>query len=325
MAGPTFPADIPVLDFHAHFPVREPATGVDARAEYVRRFGEAKWAALQRHLSADQDAWRRAWGFPAPDPPTDDDDMAARWAQEVDRHRLSRVTFVTGGGNDRLAAVVRRYPEKFIGFAHHDPFAPDAPAELERAISMLGLRGYKIIGPVHQARLDDERLYPLWERAQRLQVPVLIHFGPLRYEGIVAGPNINPLVLQDVARAFPEVPFVVPHFGCGYPRELLHLMWVCGNVYLDTSGSNEWMRWMPYPLDVKALFAKFLETAGPRRILFGTDSSWFPRGFARRYLEVQFEACSQLGLGGDDLRLIFAGNAARLLGLPLSRTNGDAR
>ena len=192
-------------------------------------------------------------------------------------------------------------------------------------MTSLGLRGYKIIAPHHRDRLDDERLYPLWETAERLKIPVIIHFGPLRYEGIVAGPNINPLVLQDVARAFPDVPFVVPHFGCGYPRELLHLMWVCGNVYVDTSGSNEWMRWMPYALDLRALFAKFLGTVGAQRIIFGTDSSWFPRGFARRYLEVQLEACRELGLGDGDVRLIFAGNAARLLGLLLPGTKSHAR
>ena len=309
---------IPVLDFHAHFPVRR-APGVDdsVRAEYLRRFGEDKWAVLQRHLAADQEAWRRVWGFPTPEPPGDDAEMAARWAGEVERHDLVRVVFLTGGGNDRLAAVVRSQPDRFVGFAHNDPFAPDAPAELERAVKGLGLRGYKVIAPHHHDRLDDERLYPLWERAERLGVPVLIHFGPLRYEGIVAGPNIIPLVLQDVARAFPGVPFIVPHFGCGYPRELLHLMWVCGNVYVDTSGSNEWMRWMPYDLDLKALFKRYLETAGPQRVIFGTDSSWFPRGFARKYLDVQMAACREIGTSDSDVRLIFAGNAARLLGLTL--------
>ncbi len=308
-------ARIPILDFHAHFPARR-APGVDdpVRAEYVRRFGEDKWRMLQRHLAADQEAWRRVWGFPAPEPAGDDAAMSARWASEVERNELVRVVFLTGGGNDRLAGVVRAHPEKFVGFAHHDPFAPDAPAELDRAVRELGLRGYKVVAPDHRDRLDDERLYPLWEAAERLGVPVLIHFGPLRYEGIVAGPNISPLVLQDVARAFPGVPFIVPHFGCGYPRELLHLMWVCGNVYVDTSGSNEWMRWMPFDLDLKVLFKKFLETAGPQRVIFGTDSSWFPRGFARKYLDVQTAACRDIGVSESDMRLIFAGNASRLLG-----------
>ncbi|HEU5300470.1 MAG TPA: amidohydrolase family protein [bacterium] len=309
---------IPVLDFHAHFPVRRAAGEVDpVRADYLRRFGAERWAQVERHLHADQAAWRKAWGFPEPEPPGDDREMAARWADEVSRHELIRVVFLTGGGNDRLAAIIRGHPERFVGFAHHDPFSADAAAELERAVRDLGMRGYKVIAPLLPDRLDDERLYPLWETAERLRTPVLIHFGPLRYEGIVAGPNISPLVLQDVARGFPGVPFIVPHFGCGYPRELLHLMWVCGNVYVDTSGSNEWMRWMPYDLDLKELFKRFVDTVGPQRIIFGTDSSWFPRGFARRYLEVQMEACRELGLDEGALRAIFAGNAARLLGLPL--------
>jgi uncharacterized protein len=74
---------------------------------------------------------------------------------------------------------------------------------------------------------------------------------------------------------------------------------------------------MPYDLTLGGMFRKFLETVGPRRLLFGTDSSWFPRGFAVRYLEEQLRACMELGCGDDTMRAIFAGNAARLLGIPL--------
>jgi predicted TIM-barrel fold metal-dependent hydrolase len=318
MPVPATGLPVPVLDFHAHFPARPPSAHADpVRAEYVRRHGEARWAVVQKWLEADLTAWRAAWGFPEPEPEPKggDAETAARWAQEVERHGLVRVVFVTGGGNDRLAAVVGSRPDRFVGFAHHDPFAPDAAAELERAVVHLGLRGYKIIAPLHERRLDDDRLAPLWETAERLGIPVLVHFGPLRYQGIVAGPNISPLVLQDVARGFPGIPFVVPHLGCGYPRELLHLMWVCGNVCVDTSGSNEWMRWMPYDLDLSSLLRRFLDTAGAERIIFGSDSSWFPRGFAHRYLDEQFRACCDLGVSDEDLRLIFFGNAVRLLGL----------
>jgi len=306
---------IPILDFHAHFPV---AGGRDAAREaYVARWGEAKWAQVMGWLREDQRAWRRAWGFPDPEPAGPEEEMARRWADEVDRHRLVRVAFVTGGDNDRLARIVARHPNKFVGFAHHDPFHSGAAAELDRAVRELGLRGYKLIAPLLSGRIDDERLFPVWETAERLHIPVLIHFGPLRYQGIVAGPNINPLVLQDIARAFPGIPFVIPHFGCGYPRELLHLAWVCGNVHVDTSGSNEWVRWMPYDLTVRGLFRTFLDTVGPGRVIFGTDSSWFPRGFAVRYLEEQLRACWELGASEAEVRAIFAGNAARLLGVTL--------
>jgi uncharacterized protein len=306
---------IPVLDCHAHFPVRG---GQDpAREAYIARHGQAKWDRVMGWLSEDQRGWRRAWGFPDPEPAGSDDEMAERWAAEVDRHHLIRIVFVTGGGNDRLAKIVAGQADKFVGFAHHDPFHPGAAAELERAVTTLGLRGYKLIAPLLSDSIADDRLWPVWESAERLGIPVLIHFGPLRYQGIVAHPNMSPLTLQDVARAFPGIPFIIPHFGCGYPRELLHLAWVCGNVHVDTSGSNEWMRWMPYDLTLGGVFRKFLETVGPRRLLFGTDSSWFPRGFAVRYLEEQLRACMELGCGDDTMRAIFAGNAARLLGIPL--------
>ncbi len=304
-----------MLDFHAHFPVsgvRDPA-----REHYVASYGEAKWERVAAWLREDQRAWRRAWGFPDPEPPGPDGEMATRWAGEVERHHLVRIVFVTGGDNDRLARIVALHPTKFVGFAHHDPFRPDAAAELERAVSVLGLRGYKVIAPLLPGPIADERLWPVWETAERLGIPVLIHFGLLRYQGIASHPNISPLALGEVARAFPGIPFVIPHFGCGYPRELLHLAWMCGNVQIDTSGSNEWMRWMPYDLTLEGLFRKFLETVGPRRILFGTDSSWFPRGFAVRYLDAQLQACRTVGCGDDSLRAIFAGNAARLLRIPL--------
>jgi hypothetical protein len=308
-------ARIPVLDFHAHFPVRGEQDPL--REAYIARYGQAKWDRVMGWLSEDQRAWRRAWGFPDPEPTGSDTEMATRWAAEVDRHHLIRIVFVTGGDNDRLAKIVAGHPDKFVGFAHHDPFRPGAAVELERAVTRLGLRGYKLIAPLLSDSIADDRLWPVWEAAERLGIPVLIHFGPLRYQGIVAHPNMSPLALQDVARAFPGIPFIIPHFGCGYPRELLHLAWVCGNVHVDTSGSNEWMRWMPYPLTLESLFRTFLETVGPRRIVFGTDSSWFPRGFAVRYLEDQLRACWELGCGDDAMRAMFAGNAARLLGITL--------
>jgi hypothetical protein len=72
---------------------------------------------------------------------------------------------------------------------------------------------------------------------------------------------------------------------------------------------------MPYPLTVTDLFRKFVETIGPERVIFGSDSEWFPRGFVVRYLEEQWRACREIGISEVDLRLIFRDNAARLLGI----------
>jgi len=243
------------------------------------------------------------------------DRLAAAWAEEVRRHQLYRVNFVTGGGNDQLSRIVAAYPDRFTGFAHH-PLTPATLPELRRAAEELGLGGYKILAPRTEVPFDDERLGPLWEYIEARRLPVLIHFGWLgNGGGIIDHPRINPLTLARTALAYPGIPFVIAHFGCGYWRELLQLCWACPNVSVDTSGSNQWVRWVPYPLDLESLFRKAYETIGPRRVVFGTDSAWFPRGFSLRYLQDQIRVCRQIGMRQDELQLVFGGNAAELLGL----------
>ncbi|MDR7471842.1 MAG: amidohydrolase family protein [Armatimonadota bacterium] len=211
---------IPLLDFHAHFPhPDEDLWGAWGRA-YAARRGQARLDLLTRRNYQAQVEWWRRWSFPLPEQlPVGE--AVRRWAREVDRYGLEAIVFVTGGGNDALAEICRAHP-RFVGFAHHDPFSPRAADELRRAVRELGLRGYKILAPSVAGALDDPALDPVWEACEELQIPVLVHFGPLSGGGGIAySRNISPLALHDVAKGFPTVPFVIPHFGCGYPTELL--------------------------------------------------------------------------------------------------------
>ena len=92
-------------------------------------------------------------------------------------------------------------------------------------------------------------------------------------------------------------------------------MWACPNVSVDTSGSNQSVRYMASKLTLVDLFRRFYETMGSDRIIFGSDSSWFPRGFARRYLVDQLRICWEMGMPASDIQKIFGGNAAGVLGL----------
>ena len=319
--------DLHVVDFHAHFPVRG---DVSASGGGVRQYAAGTPAAEQAaYMRAQSEryraAWRLAWDFPKPEPepePGPDggqpaaDALADRWLGELDRYGIDRIAFATGGGNDTLARAVARHPDRFIGFAHHNPFAPGAADEMRRAVTDLGLRGLKILAPALERRIDDRDLYPVWQVIEGLGVPVLIHFGMLGGGGGISwNERDNPGALEQVARDFPTIQFVVPHFGIQYVKELLFLCWACENVNVDTSGSNQWTRWMPYPLTLDDLIRKFYETVGPDRILFGSDSSWFPRGFSIRYLQDQIRACRFMNLPDEALRKIFGGNAVRLFRL----------
>ena len=317
-----------IIDFHSHFPIATDWSGAGKSSPALRPESaltsigtegrsEASEKALQEYSQALRAEWRLAHGFETPD--TDqqsEEELADRWAAEFDRYPLEKVVFVTGGGNDRLAGIVARHPDKFMGFAHHNPHEDGAGDELRRAHKTLGLKGYKLIAPALSKPIDDRSAYPAWEAAAELGIPVLIHFGTLGGGGGIAHHvNMSPLMLHNVARDFATVPFVIPHMGCGYVRELLQLMWACPNVYVDTSGSNQWIRWMPEELTVKQLLRKFLETAGYERIVFGSDSSWFPRGFSIKYLDDQIRDLREINVPQHQMEAIFGGNARRLLGL----------
>ncbi len=309
-----------VIDSHVHFPaekiIDDGAPGGAAPKAARPAAGSVQGRETAAWLRREREKWVRAWRFPEEQKlPTEE--SIARWKAEADRYPyLERIVFVTTGSNDFAADLVRQRPEKFVAYAHHDPLLPDAVERLERAIREQGLKGYKLIAPTVQRRVDDPSLFPLWETARDLGIPVLIHFGILGGAGGIASHmNINPLAIHDVARAFPDLPIIIPHFGCGYLFETLNLCWACPNVLVDTSGSNQWMRWMPYELNLEILFRKYRETIGAERILFGTDSSWFPRGFASVYLDEQVRAMTYVGYSEAEVDAVLYGNAARLLKL----------
>lgn len=308
-----------VVDFHVHLPVKWPqGSGVRSGVErYLSQLSEEQLARLRAFSQAAAAKRWETWGFEPPEEePPDAQTQVDRWASEVDKYGLRLVVCTTGGGNDQLSELVGRHPGKLVGFAHHQPVQPGAAAELDRAVTQLGLAGYKIFGTGQPIRLDDESLDPVWETAQRLSVPVLVHFGVgTQGMGLAAGPSADPLVLQDVARRFVDIPFVVPHFGAGYLRELLLLCWACPNVHVDCSGSNEWLQWVPEKLDRRDVLRRFYETIGPKRLIFGTDSSYFPRGFMKAYLDDWLEVAADIGMNEAEMALMFGGNALRLLGL----------
>ncbi len=123
----------------------------------------------------------------------------------------------------------------------------------------------------------------------------------------------NPIDLHAVALKFPNVNFVIPHFGAGYFREALMVCDLCPNVHLDTSSSDSWIRYQPEPMDLGAVFRKALEVAGPERLLFGSDSSFFPRGWHSQIYETQIRLLRDLAVSADHAKLILGGNLARLL------------
>jgi hypothetical protein len=123
----------------------------------------------------------------------------------------------------------------------------------------------------------------------------------------------DPLGVARLALEFPSVPFIIPHFGAGLLREALMAADTCANVHFDTSSSNSWIRYTP-GLSLEAVFRTALGVLGAPRLLFGTDSSFYPRGWQKPVFEEQHRIVTTLGASPADQALIFGGNFDRLFG-----------
>jgi predicted TIM-barrel fold metal-dependent hydrolase len=168
--------------------------------------------------------------------------------------------------------------------------------------------------------LHDGRVYRLLEvTASHPGCAVFVHCGVLsigarKKLGLDSRFDVrlgNPLDVQALATAYPNVPFIIPHFGAGFFREALMTLDVCANVYLDTSSSNGWIRYIS-GLTLADVFRTALAVAGASRLLFGTDSSFFPRGWQKGVYEQQKQVIDTLGVSAADQALILGGNFARL-------------
>jgi predicted TIM-barrel fold metal-dependent hydrolase len=256
------------------------------------------------------------------DPPGSPEDLAGRWVKELDAAGVARATLIASvpGDEESVAVAVKAHPTRFVGFFMLDPSTPDAPERARHALTELGLRAVCLFPAMHHVSLYDDRVTRIVETVA--QVPgaaVFIHCGALSVGvrqklGLPSHYHLrlgNPLEVSRLALAFPRVPFIIPHFGAGLFREALMAADLCPNIYFDTSSTNRWIRYTP-GLTLAEAFRTAIGIAGPSRLLFGTDSSFFPRGWQRPIYEEQKAIVVGLHLGATDAGAIFGGNFERL-------------
>ena len=85
----------------------------------------------------------------------------------------------------------------------------------------------------------------------------------------------------------------------------------CPNIVFDTSSSNSWIRFVP-GLTLVEVFRRALAVAGPDRLLFGTDSSYFPRGWRQTICGAQRTILDEIGVEDEAARRISSGNFDRI-------------
>jgi predicted TIM-barrel fold metal-dependent hydrolase len=255
------------------------------------------------------------------DPPGTVEALADRWIAELDRHGVARASLIASvpGDESSVAAAVKRHPSRFVGFFMFNPVVPEASRRLVNALTGRTLRTIALFPAMHQYRLDDPAVDKVFEHAAEHGATVFVHCGVLsvgvrKKLGLPSPFDLrlgDPLAVARVAARFPTVPVIVPHFGAGLFREALMAADQCANIHLDTSSSNSWMRYHPR-LTLDEVFRQALAVAGPERLLFGTDSSFFPRGWQKPIYEAQLQALAAAGASDEAVRSVVSGNFERL-------------
>jgi uncharacterized protein len=250
------------------------------------------------------------------------DALADRWVAELDRHHVSRAALIASVPDDAasVAAALERHRGRFVGFFMVDPTQPDAAENARRAIDRDGMRGLCLFPAMHRFSVQDERARGMFDlAASKPGTAVFVHCGVLsvgvrKKLGLPSPFDIrfgNPLDLHAVALSHPRVPVIVPHFGAGLFREALMVGDLCPNVLFDTSSSNGWVQYHP-GLTLAAVFRQALAVVGPDRVLFGSDSSFFPRGWVKDVYEQQSSALDQIGASAEVRDKVFGGNFDRV-------------
>lgn len=255
-------------------------------------------------------------------PPVEPEALADLWIDELDRCQVDYAALIASipGDESSVAAAVRRAPTRFVGFFMFNPIAAGAGETLLAALES-GLRCAALFPAMHGYELSDPRVDETlrvlaeWKRGR---TAAFVHCGLLsvgirkrlglafQFDARIS----NPLFLHALALRYPALPFIIPHFGGGYFRETLMVSSASRNVFLDTSSSNQWMS--IEGLTLGQVFGRALDVIGPERLLFGTDSSFFPRGWNGEIFDQQMEAMVELGVAASDVERIFRKNFVEL-------------
>ena len=203
--------------------------------------------------------------------------------------------------NDAVAAAVRAHPDRFLGYAAVYPKDVDgAVRELERAVTELGLKGWKTHSNFGDSFIDDRRYWPILGRAEELGAPVYLHpAAPMIPElrtyglalagaafgfGVETATAMVRLILSGALDEFPRLQVVLGHYGEGLPFLMQRIDHPFVRPYIKAVGAavpdlkhppshylreNMWVSTSGNYLP--AAFACTRDALGMDRIVLGTD------------------------------------------------------
>jgi len=207
-------------------------------------------------------------------PPATLDDMANYYRER----RMACVVFTVDGKNqtrahvtnDEVLAFAERNDDIVIPFVSVDPTRGTAGVrEAERLIETGAVRGFKLHPQTQGFFANDPAYYPFYEVIEAARLPIIVHSGHSGMgTGMRGGGGIrlkygNPMLLDDVAVDFPDMPIIIAHPSFPWQDEALSVCLHKPQVYIDLSG------WSPkyFPANL----VQYANTQLKHKMLFGSD------------------------------------------------------
>lgn len=196
---------------------------------------------------------------------------------------------------NRVAAKICEKEEGLVSFGGIHPDCSDVKRKM-REIKSLGLKGVKIHPAYQEVCMDDIRYLRILEAATEQGLIVSVHAGV-----DIGLPAPVYAAVERIARAIRETApekLVLAHLGGWKEWDAVEEMLAGENVYFDTAFLEDF-------IDDGQLL-RIIRKHGADKILFGTDCPWSGQRESIKRLE-------KLPLSEEEKRMIFAGNAEKLL------------
>ena len=209
--------------------------------------------------------------------------------------------------NEEVAELAANNSDIVIPFVSVDPTRGTAGVrEAERLIATGRVRGFKLHPQTQAFFANDPAIYPFYEVIEAAKLPVIVHTGHSGMgTGMRGGGGIrlkygNPMLLDDVAVDFPDMPIILAHPSFPWQDEALSVCLHKPQVYIDLSG------WSPKYFPPNLI--QYANTQLKHKVLFGSDYPVLtPDRWMRDFAALPIK---------DEVRpLILKENAIRLLNL----------
>ena len=218
--------------------------------------------------------------------------------------------------NRDVAAVVRRWPGRFVGFAGVHPRVADPLALVRRAVEEWGMRGLKLDPLAGRYYPTDPALAPVYRYAAGRRLPIVFHSGPRPED---ASDWAHPRPIAAVLEEFPDLTLVAAHMSFVWWREFCEVARVKANLHADISAFQ--MTAAVNVAQFRKVLRRVIDAVGADRILFGVDGPFFDVFLDRREWLSLVRALPQTSEGDvtfteDEVSRIAEHNARALLPTP---------